>query len=87
MKLCYKQLTVLMLLLCGVQGHRNGAPKEACKSMFPSGHRVSAQASTPPYTLETEEKSKDGITGKINLYELPRKPGIKILSVGRRAIH
>ena len=78
MKFCYKQLTALMLLLCGVEGHRNGAPKEACKSMFPSGHGVAAQASTPPYTLEAEVKSKDGITGKINLYELPRKPGIKI---------
>ena len=67
MKFCYLQLTVLMLLLCGVEGHRNGAPKEACKSMFPSGHGVTAQKSRPPYTLETEVKSKDGIAGKIYL--------------------
>ena len=79
MKFCYKQLTALMLLLCGVKGHRNGAPKEACKSMFPSGHRVAAQTSKSPYTLETEVKSKDGITGKIYLYELSQKPGSKIL--------
>ena len=50
MKFCYLQFTVLMLLLCGVVGHRNGAPKEACKSMFPSGHGVTAQKSRPPYT-------------------------------------
>ena len=71
MKFCYLQLTVLMLLLCGVVGHRNGAPKEACKSMFPSGHEVDAQTSKSPYTLETEVKNKDGITGKIYLYGLP----------------
>ena len=47
-----------------VEGHGRGAPQQACISMFPEGHGVPAQNYISPYTVETNVKSKNGITGK-----------------------
>ena len=52
------------ILFCEVEGYGSGAPQQACFSMFPEGHGVPAQNYRSPYTLETDVKIKDGITGK-----------------------
>ncbi|PVD23103.1 hypothetical protein C0Q70_16365 [Pomacea canaliculata] len=45
-------LTAVLLSCCGPSlGYSTGPPVSACESMFPYGHEVDAQSSSPPYEL------------------------------------
>ena len=62
-------LLVVLTLVSGTYGYPQGAPTQACDTMFPTGHNAPAQTSSSPYRLvsnkSTNIQPNEVITGKI----------------------